>query len=66
MWAASFKSLYPKRPLKTLQLRTIAWPALQIQHSDFRVLIRVGEPTAIYGSLKELSNRRERRPPQAA
>jgi hypothetical protein len=32
MWAASFKSLYPKRPLKTLQLRTIAWRPLQIQH----------------------------------
>jgi hypothetical protein len=32
MWAASFKSLYPKRPSETMQLRTIAWRALQIQH----------------------------------
>ena len=32
MGAASFKSLYPKRPLRDMQLRTIAWRALQIQH----------------------------------
>ena len=30
--AASFKSLYPKRPSKTMQLRTVASRALQIQH----------------------------------
>ena len=32
MWAASFKSLYPKRPAKSMQLRTVASRALQIQH----------------------------------
>ncbi len=32
MWAASFKSLYQKRPSKTIQLHTVAWRALQIQH----------------------------------
>jgi len=32
MRAASFKSLYQKRPAETILLRTIAWRALQIQH----------------------------------
>jgi DNA-directed RNA polymerase subunit K/omega len=32
MRAASFKSLYQKRPSKTMHLRTVAWRALQIQH----------------------------------
>jgi hypothetical protein len=32
MGAASFKSLYPKRPPERMQLRTVIWRALQIQH----------------------------------
>jgi hypothetical protein len=32
MGAASSKSLYPKRPINTMQLRTVARRALQIQH----------------------------------
>jgi len=32
MWAASFKSLYQKRPSRTMQLPTVALAALQIQH----------------------------------
>jgi hypothetical protein len=32
MSAASFKSLYLKRPSETMQLRTVASGALQIQH----------------------------------
>jgi hypothetical protein len=32
MRAASFKSLYQKRPPEIIQLRTIARGALQIQH----------------------------------
>jgi hypothetical protein len=40
MRAASFKSLYQKRPSESMQMRTISSRALQIQHYDMAVLIR--------------------------
>ena len=43
MGAASFKSLYLKRPHQSMPLRTVVFGALQIQHYDlsFATVLRV-------------------------
>ena len=44
MGAASFKSLYLKRPHQSMPLRTVVFGALQIQHYDFTGVTPIAEP----------------------